>query len=62
MKSEFTATSTIWSVLQLGIGFGLIAYGIALYTDIITYRPPAVVYFAVGIGLIIYGLTRIQGT
>ncbi|WP_158853225.1 hypothetical protein [Halorhabdus sp. CUG00001] len=60
MDAESTTTSTVLTVLQFGIGVGLIAYSVAHLTDTITYRPPAVVSIAVGIGLMLYGLWMTQ--
>lgn len=45
-----------WTALQFVIGLVGFAYGIGLWTDAITYRPPAAVYFAVGMALMMYGL------
>jgi hypothetical protein len=45
-----------WTALQFVIGVVVFAYGIGLLTDTITFRPPAAVYFATGLALLIYGL------
>jgi hypothetical protein len=58
MKGDTNQTGTIRIALQLGLGFVLLLWGIGLLTDVVSYRPPAIVYFAAGGGLLLYGISR----
>ena len=45
--------------LLLGLGFSFFIYGVAQWTDFITYTPPAVVYIIVGIVALLWSVSVI---
>jgi hypothetical protein len=59
MKGDTNRIRTIRIALQLGLGFILLVWGISLLTDVVSYRPPAIVYFAAGAGLLVYAVSRV---
>jgi len=59
MKSDTNRIGTIRIALQLGLAFVLLVWGIGLLTDVVSYRPPAIVYFAAGGGLLVYTVSRV---
>jgi CHASE2 domain-containing sensor protein len=60
LDSGLPTTETVRSVLLLVFGFVLFAYSAALWTDMITFTPPAVVYLVGGIGLVAYGISKMR--
>lgn len=50
--------STI-SLLYLGLGIALAVYAIGLWTDAISIRPPAILIFAISVGLFAWGMREL---
>ena len=48
------------TVLLTGLGLLLVIYAVARWIDIFTYTPPAIVYFIIGIVLLLWGVSLNQ--
>jgi len=54
-NTDENVASRVEGSLLLAVGVAFLAYAVAQWFDAITYRPPAVVYFAVAVGLLLWG-------
>lgn len=45
------------TALLTGLGLLLLIYGVAQWTNVFTYTPPAIVYFIAGVVLLLWGVS-----
>ena len=55
-KSEKSVSLTE-TVLLIGLGLLMVIYAVAQWIDIFTYTPPAIVYFILGIVILLWGVS-----